>query len=102
MSAFPDPSLVRRGLDLLLAAYPHLDVLSIEWQIDGGSELAPGRRWAGPWVLVELGQPSDHIDELPAWAVWKFAIWRTTGSVYSVGADGAVGDDPILQLAEAQ
>lgn len=24
-----------------------------------------------------------------------FAVWRPTGAVYTVGADGAVGDDPV-------
>lgn len=89
--------LVRRGLDALLAEHPHLDLLEVDWQI----EPADGRsvaRWRGPWVLVRLGQPSDHVEVEPAWAVWEYAIWRVTGNVYLVGADGAVGDDPIIEI----
>jgi len=28
----------------------------------------------------------------------EYAIWKVTGAVYHVGADGAVGEDPILTL----
>jgi hypothetical protein len=93
-----EPGLVRRGIDWLLAQHPHLDVVKVDWQVDpsDGRSVA---RWRGPWVLVDLGQPSEQIVLEPAWAVWKYAIWRTTGDVYVVGADGAVGDDPILRMS---
>jgi hypothetical protein len=51
---------------------------------------------AGSWVLVELGQPS--AGDVAVWARWKFAIWKSTGAVYQVGADGAVPDDPIFTV----
>lgn len=97
MTAPFDPSPVRRGLDQLLTFYPHLDLISIEWQqsqlpaylINPEHPLAK----QGPWVLVELGQPSEG--EALAWAVWKFAIWKTTGAVHSMD-NGAVSDDPII------
>jgi hypothetical protein len=58
----------------------------------------PGRR-AGdlnvnPWLIVDLGQRSDGGTE--AWAASKFAIWKSTGAVHTLGPDGAVSDDPIL------
>lgn len=91
------PSLVRRGLEELLRRHPHLDLLEVDWQVEppDGRSVA---RWRGPWVLVDLGQPSDAIEVEPAWAVWRFAIWRSTGAVYVVGHDGAVGDDPLFEL----
>ena len=79
-----EPSLVRQGLDWLLEHFPHLDVVKVEWQTEDG-------HWTGPWVLVEMGQPS--LGGIAAWAVWKFAIWRETGAVYQMH-DGAVSDDP--------
>ena len=95
-----EPSLVRQALDELLRLYPGFDVLTIEWQIDPPRGRWDGHpaRWEGPWVLVDLGQPSDTIDVTPAWAIWKFAIWRATGAVYVVGANGAVHDDPVFVL----
>jgi hypothetical protein len=104
-----EPSLVRRGLDYLLDAYPMFDLVSVNWQLPEPivlySEGVPARRWeggiVGPWVLVKLGQPSETMRSepliLPAWATWEFAIWKVTGAVYRVGADGAVPDDPIWQ-----
>ena len=86
----------RRALDALLRLHPNFDLLSVEWQVDP----ADGRsaaRWAGPWVLVSLGKPSEHVEVEPAWSVHKFAIWRATGDVYVVRSDGTVGDDPIFQ-----
>lgn len=98
-----DPSLVRLALDELLRRYPFFDLVSIEWQglpMELFSESIPQRRWgalAGPWVLVSLGQPSELNESSlnEAWAIWPFAIWKNTGTLYTVGADGAVPDDPI-------
>jgi hypothetical protein len=47
-----------------------------------------------------LGQPSATFDETPAWAIWKFAIFKATGALHSVGDvhsryPGAVSDDPL-------
>jgi hypothetical protein len=77
-----DPSPARRGLDLLLATYPHLDLIELEWQADG------------PWLLVTLGQESD--DEPKVFARHPYAILRSTGAVHGIQHDGAVTDDPIL------
>jgi hypothetical protein len=88
-------SLVRRALEELLRRHPMLDLLAIDWQVDPADE-RQAARWRGSWVLVELGQPSDTIAVEPAWAVWRFAIWRSTGAVHIVGAGGAVSDDPIF------
>jgi hypothetical protein len=102
-----EPSGVRRALDELLRRHPHLDLVAIDWQIDGtpmvgaterlGGAAAVVASWEhrGPWVLVDLGQPSDAFDETPVWAVHRFAIWKRTGHVYAIGADGAVADDPF-------
>jgi hypothetical protein len=70
--------------------YPHFDVVRVEWQHDG------------PWLLVDLGQPSDTIEPdgqyHEAWAIHPFAIWKTTGSVYGMNEHGAVNDEPLLSL----
>lgn len=97
-----DPLPARRGLDALLALYPHFDVIKVELQLPAVlySETIPQRRWeqgiAGPWLLVTLGQPSEGENE--AYARWEFAIWKRTGAVYRVGLDGAVPDDPIITV----
>ena len=103
-----NPSLVRRALDELLAMHPHMDVVSIEWQIETSlpatehERRAPSRVrplvHAGPWVLVQLGQPSESFDEVPAWAIWRYAIWKSTGAVHAIDGEGAVSDDPILTV----
>jgi hypothetical protein len=80
------PSLTRQGLDELLRMMPHLELVEADWQRGDV---------AGPWLLVTLGQQSD--DGSDAFALFPFAIWKRTGAVYRVGADGAVEDDPILE-----
>lgn len=87
--------LVRQALDVLLKRYPDFDVVSVEWQVDPGDNRSVAR-WDGPWVLVDLGQPSEHMEIEPAWAVHQFAIWRTTGAVHRIGPEGAVEDEPII------
>jgi hypothetical protein len=45
------------------------------------------RAWelpGGPWLLVTYDDGGEY------------AIWKQTGDVYEVGADGAVSEDPIL------
>lgn len=66
--------------------------MRIEWQASDTDALG------GPWVLVTLGQPSDSFDELPAWALYNYAIWKRTGAVHVLELDGAVSDDPIIEL----
>jgi hypothetical protein len=95
-----DPSPARKGLNDLLAFFPHFDLLEVEWQVE--EEIPQQTEWGGiaiprygPWVLVKMGQPSDGIS--PAWAVWEFAIWRNTGAVYTM-SHGAVSDDPIFPV----
>ena len=78
-----NPSPARRGLDLLLERHPHLELVTAEWQREDAE---------GPWLLVTLGQRSD-VGE--AFALWPFAIWKSTGAVHGIGADGAVTDDPL-------
>ena len=95
VSTMFEPSSARRGLDALLARFPMYDLLALDW--DPGRPVQ-GRR-AGdlnvnPWLIVELGQRSDGSTE--AWTASKFAIWKSTGAVHTIGADGAVSDDPIL------
>jgi hypothetical protein len=87
MSVF-EPSPARRGLELLLKMHPHLDVVDVRVpgvEIDARS----------PWLLVDLGQPSQGASN--AYAIWRFAIWRTTGAVHRIGSDGAVDDDAIIE-----
>jgi len=97
------PSLVRESIDWLLDHHPGLDVVAIDWQIarelpypNDDPRLAPPVH-NGVWVLVEIGQPSDAFDDVPAWAVWSFAILKTTGALYRRGVDGVVPDEPIYE-----
>lgn len=84
-----EPSLARRGLDLLLAANPHLELVEADWQRPSESGMSVG----GPWLLVTLGQRS--ADGSDAFALHPFAIWKSTGAVHGMH-DGSVTDDPIL------
>jgi hypothetical protein len=36
----------------------------------------------------------QSFDEVPAWAIWTFAIFKRTGALHTV-TDGAASDDPI-------
>lgn len=95
-----EPSPARKGLDALLALHPGFDVLAVEWQ-GRPSTPEPFPPFApstpGPWLCVDLGQASEG--EVEAFAVWRFAILKTTGAVYGIGHDGAVADDPLLEVA---
>jgi hypothetical protein len=90
-----EPSNARRGLNLLLRTFPARELERIDAQrglpivvrdTETGEE---SERWPpgpdGPWMLVDfLGGD-------------RFAIWKATGEVYRVSADGTVEDDPILR-----
>jgi hypothetical protein len=91
-----ESSLVRDALDVLLERFPTFDLLRVEWQVDDPGDDRYPRRWAGPWVRVDLGQPSETIELTPAWAVHRFAIWRTTGAVHALDHNGAVVDPPMI------
>lgn len=84
MSAFR-VSKARRGLDLLLRSMPMYELVEAEWQ-EGG-----------PWLLVTLGQLSDDGND--AFARHPFAIWKHTGAVHGIEANGAVTDDPVMEPA---
>jgi hypothetical protein len=94
-----EPSLVRQALDHLLATHPHLDLCSIKWQIEWERDPDTGTEHAvhsGPWVLVQLGQPSQTFDKTPVWAIYFFAIFKQTGALHTMYAGGgAVSDEPI-------
>jgi hypothetical protein len=91
-----EPSPARRGLDALLARYPHFDVLYVERGSAQGEMYPLVDSISAPWIMVTLGQPSEG--EIEAFARWEFAIWKNTGSVYTM-ADGAVSDDPIIEVS---
>lgn len=100
-----EPSLVRLALDELLRRYPTFDLVSIDWNVitrpsTWGELVVADSELDQPWALVMLGQPSATFDETPAWAIWKFAIFKATGALHSVGDvhsryPGAVSDDPL-------
>jgi hypothetical protein len=49
-------------------------------------------------VLMEREPGSDHgwLEVLPiAPGGPRYAIWKKTGAVHTIGADGAVSDDPV-------
>jgi hypothetical protein len=83
----------RRGLDVLLAAHPHLELVNADWQ--GWAPPGSDAELAGPWLLVWLGQQS--ADGADTFALYRFAIFKRTGAVHGIEADGAVTDDPILE-----
>lgn len=86
-----DPTPARRGLDVLLATHPHLDLVTA---YQPGDELSLAPHPLGmSWLRVDLGQPSEG--DVEAYAVWQFAIWKTTGAVYRM-VGGAVEDDPFI------
>lgn len=81
----PNVSLMRQGLNALLEQFSGLDVLKVELQTD-----YEGKR-PGPWTLVDLG--------ILGWSHRKeFAIWNNTGNVYRDDEQGAVEDDPMIEV----
>lgn len=85
-------SWARKGLDLLLAAYPSAELVAFDAQMPN-ARLRPPRHEPGPWVCVDL--------RLRSWSTSTdaFAIWKATGAVYTVAGDflgGEVADDPFL------
>jgi hypothetical protein len=90
-----EPSPARRGLDLLLATHPHLDLVAA-WMPGRGEPYGPvlPEQPGGPWLRVDLGQPSEG--DVEAYAVWSFAIWKSTGAVHRM-IDGAVEDDALVE-----
>jgi hypothetical protein len=80
VSVFPK-SPARLGLDWLLEANPHLELLMVEWQHDG------------PWLLVTLGQQSAIGDNV--FARHPYAIFKRTGAVHGMDR-GAVIDPPLF------
>jgi hypothetical protein len=80
----------RRAVDRLLALFPDFDLLEVDWQLPNASQADPG-----PWLVVTLGQRSD--DGGHAWARRRYAIWKLTGAVHGIGANGAVIDPPVIE-----
>jgi hypothetical protein len=92
-----EPSLARRGIDALLALFPWREIQAIDSQperpllatdVTTGEVSELTRFAAGPWVLVTFVGGSE------------FAIWKRTGTVYYVGHDGAVDEDPFIELKD--
>jgi hypothetical protein len=93
----PARSLARRGVDALLAKYPGCTIQAFDSQAERpvlAKDVATGkvseltRLPAGPWVRVWLDGGGS------------FAIWKRTGNVYRVGDDGAVEDDPFIEIKD--
>lgn len=98
-----EPTIERRALNALLVMFPDFDLLGVDWQRPAdylahrqGSGSIGDLGEPGPWLLVYLGQRSD--DGFEAWARHDYAIWKRTGAVHLVGADGAVIDPPLITL----
>lgn len=53
-------------------------------------ELVPEHRV--PVVRASSDSPWIHVDQIPG---PEFVVLRTTGDVYEVGEDGAVGEEPV-------
>jgi hypothetical protein len=69
--------------------FPGFDLLEIEWGLPDRLSADPN-----PWLKVVLGQRSD--DGGHAWARHQYAIWKVTGAVHGIDADGAVIDPPFI------
>ena len=80
-----EPSLARKGLDLLLREYPFADVMEVDSQEEFEEREDGVTITAGPWVIVALKEMGE------------FAIWKATGAVHRLNEDGGAEDDPILQ-----
>jgi hypothetical protein len=89
-----EASPARRGIDRLLATLPHRE---LEFLAADAGDLAflqaAHPRGAGefaaletPWVVIQFVGGD------------RYAIWKRTGAVYRIGPDGAVDEDPILEL----
>lgn len=54
------------------------------------------KRLNSPWVEFSVATRAVEAEDEPtAYAVERYALWRTTLAVYRIGDDGAVEDDPI-------
>jgi hypothetical protein len=91
---------MRQGLSALLAYYPNADLVHVENQNDTLREVMrtapapPFEHWTyrsepGPWTTVDLVLAGKPL---------RLAIWNRTGNVYKVGDDGAVEDDPFIEV----
>lgn len=92
-------SMARRGIDALLAMFPWREIEKIDnqqphpievYDVDehGNRASEPYRRWdlpAGPWVVVKFVGGAE------------FGVWKLTGAVFSIGIDGVVAEDPIIE-----
>jgi hypothetical protein len=90
-----EPSLARKGFDRLLAAFPFRTVQSVDSQpaqsvfstdTVTGEVREVTRLSPGPWVCVTFVGGAEY------------AIWKSTGNVYQVDADGAAAEDPVLTV----
>jgi hypothetical protein len=57
-------------------------------------------REGSPWLEFDVVVPAlerarDADEETRSSGLYRYAMWRYSGSVFRVGADGAVDDDPI-------
>jgi hypothetical protein len=56
------------------------------------TQLILTHRDGSPWIEIAVAVPL-HAEAGPDCR--RYALWRYTGNVYRVGADGAVEDDPL-------
>lgn len=93
-------SKAREGLDCLLELYPFADIALMLTQrreiVDALTAAEKrdlfGLRFqllSGSWTYADLWEDGE---------LKRFAIWNTTGDVYKVGEDGAVGVDPFIEV----
>lgn len=90
---------MRQGLNALLRHFPGADVAGVINQNDALRDIMAsvdpppfdfqpiGN--AGPWTCVDLVLAGKPL---------RFAIWNNTGTVFRIGEDGAVVDDPFIEV----
>lgn len=90
---------MRQGLNALLRYFPAADLVRIVNQNDTLQDIFA----SAPPPPFEHAQPHDPgpwttVDLVLAGKPLRLAIWNQTGHVYRVGEDGAVEDDPFIEV----
>jgi hypothetical protein len=71
-------------------------VVKVAARVENARIVQVVKRLNSPWVEFTIATRAVEAEDVPgAYAVERYALWRTTLVVYRIGDDGAVEDDPI-------